>query len=322
MRKFTIAILVLATILMVAGCQKQSTPVEMKVAYLSGPTALTMLQMAKDKPSIGEEVTVTYEQIAAPNVMMGKLTANELDMAVIATNQAAMLFNKGTEYQILAPSVWGALYMVGMEELTDINSLKGEEIALIGKGLTPDIMLRHILKENDIDPEKDVTLTYLSGPKELLQSVIASRYSFAVLPEPLATTASIKKEGLKTVLDFQEQWQALTEKSSYPQASLVVNKAFAEENPELVATFLEKYQASIEWANENPEDLGKYAEELEIGLPAAVVQKAVGSSNLKFTKANDVKDEIKAYFEALYNIIPESIGGKLPDDSIYYNVQE
>ena len=322
MRKLLFTIVVLTVVLMFGGCQQQAEPVEMNVAYLPGPTALTMLQLAHDKPDFGENITVNYEMVPATNVMMGKLTAEELDLAVIATNQAAMLYNKGTEYQIAAPSVWGALYLVGSEDLADAKELAGKEIVLIGKGLAPDIMIRDLLTKNGLDPDKDVVLTYLSGPQELLQSVIAKRYNLAVLPEPLATTAMIKNTELKRVLDFQEEWQELTGKESYPQASLVVSKAFADEHPELVADFLEKYQASIEWANANPEELGAYAEELEIGLAAAVVKKSVAASNLKYSLASDVKDEIDAYFQALYEIIPESVGGKLPDENIYYNVEK
>lgn len=321
MRKLYLSVVLLIIVGMFSGCQDEAAPVEMNVAYLSGPTALTILQVAHDNPVVAENVTVNYEMIPATDVMMGKLTAGELDIAVIATNQAAMLYNKGIEYQIAAPSVWGVLYMLGTEEISNFQTLAGKEIALIGQGLTPDIMLRHLLTQNGLNPDEDVTLTYLSGPEELLQSMISGRYELAVIPEPLSTVAQIKNTNLKVVLDFQQEWQNLTGQSSYPMSSLVVRKAFADEHPEIVNSFLNLYSQSITWANDNPAALGSYAEEMEIGLTSAIVQKSLPACNLSYKTAAEAKEEIESFLQALNDIIPDAIGGNMPDEGFYYNGQ-
>jgi NitT/TauT family transport system substrate-binding protein len=317
--KRIVGVLLILLLLVIAGCQDEVSEIEINASYLSGPTALTMLQMAKEQPSLGENITVSYEMTPATDVMTGKITAGELDFAVIATSQAAMLYNLGIEYQIVAPSVWGVLFMIGSEELVNMDDLLGKEIALIGQAQTPDIMLRHLLVSNGIDPDEDVTLTYLSSPEELVQGFNSGRFTLGVVPQPLATVVQVNNQDLSVVLDFQEEWSNLTGNDSYPQSALIVKKDLVDNHPDVVKSFIAKYEESINWANANPEQLGEYAVELEVGLPAPIVQKALPNSNLRFANAIDVKNEIESYLEAIYNIMPDAIGGQLPDESFYYS---
>ena len=325
MRKTILIFLVIVVAVMgFAGCEKAVVPVEpieVNFGYLSGPIALSVLQMVNDNPNMGDQVTVNYEMITSPAIMTGKMTAGDVDIAILATSQAALLYNKGIDYQVAAPSIWGALYLMGTSELPSVADLAGQDIALIGQGLTPDIIVRHILKENGLNPDEDVNLVYLATPQELLQNVLAGKYQYAVLPEPLASTAQLKKADLQVLLDFQAEWAKTSGASSYPQSSLVVKKSFAEANPELLADILEAYRASIEWANNNVEILGQYAEELEIGIPAAVVVKSLAACNIRFELTSDVQTELTDYLQTIYEIMPEAICSVIPDDGFYYSGQ-
>lgn len=57
----------------------------------------------------------------------------------------------------------GALDVVSTEDIKDINDLKGKTIYTLGRGLTPDVVLRNLLKKNNLTDK--VTVEYASEHK-------------------------------------------------------------------------------------------------------------------------------------------------------------
>lgn len=56
--------------------------------------------------------------------------------------------------------------------------------------MTPDVLFRHLLRKNGLDPDRDLLLDY-SFPThiDLAQAVNAGQAELAVISEPLATLA-------------------------------------------------------------------------------------------------------------------------------------
>ena len=67
-----------------------------------------------------------------------------------------------------------------------------------------------------------------------------------------------------------------------------------------------------------PEQAGQLVADLGIAPSAAIAQKAIPQCNLVFLSGEDMKPAISGYYEVLYSIDPTAVGGKLPDDDIYY----
>ncbi len=291
--------------------------ISLRVAAPGGPTTISLVKMFAENPSLGENVEVTYESVKSPDLMAAKIISGEVDFAVIPTNLIANLYNKGVDYKLGASTVWGVLYIAGKDDITGWDDLKGKEITTIGRGLTPDILFRFLLEKNGLDPEKDVKINYLSGPQELAQAVISGQSKIAILPEPVLSTVQIKDTDIKILMDLQEEWELITEKSSYPQSSLFIKNEVVEKHPEVVDAFLREYEESIEWINNNPEEAGIYVEELNIGLTAKVVERSIQGSNLDYIKASDAKTAVEEFLKVLMDFSPDSIGGKLPDEGLY-----
>ena len=74
----------------------------------------------------------------------------------------------------------------------------------------------------------------------------------------------------------------------------------------------------MDWINENPAEAGAIAEELELGLAADIVEKSMPGNNIRHEYAADVKEELNRLFEIMYDFNPDTIGGKIPDDELYY----
>lgn len=292
--------------------------IDINVAAPSGAPTLSMIKMFKEEPSFGENVNINYESVKSPDLIASRIISGEIDIAVVPTNLAATLYNRGADYKLVSSNVWGVLYIVGNEEMDSWEALRGKEIYTMGRGLTPDIFFRYLLSSNGIDPETDVTLTYMGEATELASAFIAGKSSISVIPEPALSNVMIKKEDTKILFDLQEEWSKLNQgNSSYPQASLIIKNDIIENHPELVEKFLQEYENSINWLSGNADIAGEYSEELQTGLSKAAVLQGLDRSNIKYIDAKNAKKDIDTYLKVLFEYSPEVIGGKLPDEDFY-----
>ena len=65
---------------------------------------------------------------------------------------------------------------------------------MIGRGLTPDVVFRSLLKENGLEPDKDVSLNYVNGATELAQLFISGKSTVSIMPEPVLSKVLTKKK--------------------------------------------------------------------------------------------------------------------------------
>ena len=299
---------------------KEKEPLELSVAAPSGAPTLSLIKMFKEQPVLGENVKVSYESVKSPDLINARVMSGEVDIAVVPTNAAAILYNKEVPYKLAVSNVWGVLYRVTSDAgVTAWEDLKGKEVHTIGRGLTPDIVLRYLLSENGINPDKDITINYYNDGAELAANFIAGKSHIAVIPEPVLSNVLLKKKDAKMILDLQEEWaKATSMTSSYPQASLIIKDELLENHPEVVAAFLEAFEDSINWANNNPEEAGAYNEELKTGLTIETVVQGIERSRIQFVEAAKAQEAIETYLGILLKYAPDQVGGKLPDEGFYY----
>ncbi|QUH24795.1 ABC transporter substrate-binding protein [Serpentinicella alkaliphila] len=298
---------------------KELENLSLNVAAPTGAPNLSMIKMFKENPSFGDHIEINYETIKSPDLLASRIISGEIDIAVVPTNLAATLYNRGVDYKIAASSVWGVLYLVGNEEINGWDDLRGKEIHTMGRGLTPDVVLRYLLTSNGLDPEKDVTLTYVGEAAELASTFIAGKSAISVIPEPALSNVMMKKEGTNILFDLQEEWAKLNKiNSSYPQASLIIKSEIIEKDPEFVQNFLMEYENSIKWLHSNAPKAGEYSEELETGLSKGAVVNGLGRSNIEYRDIKSAKESIEKYLNVLFEYAPETIGGKLPDEGFYF----
>ncbi len=293
-----------------ASIEENKETMDVKIVMPYGTPTLSMVKMITENPSLGEHVTASYEKIQATDVLVSMLIKSEPDIAMVPTNLGATIYNKGIDYKFVASSVWGTLYIVSNEEIKSIEDLKGKKISALGRNLTPDVVLRYILSENGLDPDKDVEIEYFSGASETASNFIAGNSDLALIPQPVLTKVLMKRKDAKVVLNVQEEWNKISNSGSFPQASIIVKSAFYDAHKEIVEIFLKEYEASINWINDNPLEAGKYYEALNIGLKAKMLEKAIPHCNIKYVSASEAKESLKTYLDILYKYNPKLLGGK------------
>jgi len=250
--------------------------------------------------------------------MAEKIISGESDIAIVPTNLAAVLSKKGVDVKIAGSVVWGILYLITSEDINSWEDLKGREIFMLGRGLTPDVTFRYILKKNGIDPDTDVTFRYVESGMELAPAFIMGKSTISIMPEPMLTKVLSKKKDTKIFADIQDEWKKLSpSKKSYPQASLVVTGKLLNENPDYVKNFIAEFAESITWINENPAEAGAYTEKISNGLKAPILTKSIPRSSLKWESATSARSALDEYFGILEQFAPKTIGGVLPGDSLY-----
>ncbi len=290
-----------------------------KIAGLKGPTSIGLVKLLEDNENGKSVNKYEFTMAGAADELVPKLTKGELDMAAIPSNLAAVLYNKTNGgIKVLSINTLGVTYIVEKDAgVTSIADLKGKTIYATGKGSTPEYSLRHILSSNGIDPDKDVTLEWKTEPTEVV-ALLKTKGGVAMLPQPYVTVASSSVEGLKTAVNLNEEWNKLNNGSKLITGVLVARKEFCEQHPQLVESFLAEYESSIAYANSETAAASLLVEKRGIVAKAAIAEKAIPYCNVAYIDGADMKIALSGFYDVLYAIEPNSVGGKLPDDAFYY----
>ena len=317
MKKLLAILLTLALMLSFASCGY--TPADISVACMTGPTGVGMAKLWADSDANATANNYNFTVASAATDINAKFLKGEINIASVPTNVAATLYNKSEgKVRILAVNTYGVLSILEKgETIKSVSDLKGKTIYSTGKGQNPEFILKYILEKNNINPETDVTINFVSS-EDLVAKLISGEAEVAMAPEPAATTVLIKNQELKRVLSINDEWSKVSD-TQLMMGCVVALDSYVVTNKAAVEKFLEEYEASINYAKTNVDDVATYCETYKIAPSAAIAKKAIPTCNLCFVTGNDMKNNVNGYLNVLFNADPQSIGGKLPADDIYYN---
>lgn len=285
---------------------------------LKGPSGFAAAKMVSENYQPGFNVSVEYTLAASPLEAVTKMTSGEIDAAFLPVNTAAKLYTKGVGFKLAAVSGLGSLYLLSADpEVKDWNSLKGKTIYLTGKGATPDYLLRYLLIENGLDPDKDVSLNFTAAPPQIIQLIAAGKADTAFIPQPFAFMAEAKTDA-EIVLDPQTALMDIrgTERP-FPFTAFVISERLINERPEAAAAITAALGESISWVTSNPEEASVAIENIGI-MGAAIAKPAIPLCGVEFIPAMDSKSGVEDFLQMLLELDPVSVGGKLPDEGFYF----
>jgi NitT/TauT family transport system substrate-binding protein len=324
MKKIISLVLVISlAILVFTGCQQEAkTAVEavnIRVGGLKGPTSMGMVQLMESAQQGTAFNKYTFTIYGSADEVTPKLIQGELDIVAVPANLASVLYNntKGA-LKLLAVNTLGVIYLVEKgNTVTSFEDLRGKKIYATGKGSTPEYNLRYLLRENGIDPDKDVMLEWKSEPTEVVALLSETNDGIAMLPQPYVTVAQTKLKNLRIAIDLNKAWDDLDNGSLLITGVLVVRSAFAEQYPKQLEAFLDEYEISTKYANSNVSEAAQLVEKFGI-VNAAVAEKAIPYCNITYLEGSEMKTAMEGYLNVLFEQNPKSVGGALPEDSFYY----
>lgn len=294
-----------------------------RIAGLKGPTTMGLVNLIAQAEAGQTAQDYAFTMYGAADEIVPLLVKGEMDAAAIPANLAATLYQKtGGALEVACINTLGVLYVVELgNNIQSVEDLKGATIVTTGKGTTPEYVLRYVLSQNGIDPDKDVTIEYLSEATEVAARLTTpttdSGTIVAMLPQPFVTSVVAQsKGGVRVALDMNEEWQKVAG-SRLVTGVTVVRKEFAEANPDVMAQLMTDYAASVESVTADLSGTAALCEQYGVVAKAALAEKALPSCNIVFETGDEMKTDLTAYLQVLYDADPASVGGALPGEDFY-----
>lgn len=295
-------------------------------AVLKGPSGVGAAKLISDSEQGKTENDYAVTIAAANDEVVAGLTSGSIDIAAVASNVAANLYNKTDGgIQALAVSGLGVLYILeNGESVQSMADLKGQTLYATGQGANPEFVLNYLLSENGVEPDQ-VDIQWKAAD-EITALMATGEAKLCMLPVPAATGVMLKNADVREALDLSAEWDALDNGSRLTMTTIVARTAFIQEHPEAVENFLREYGASVAFmtdpgsmalsTNENPAQLvAGYGITPNAQIAAAAIPKC---SLVCIVGADEIRAAIQGYYEVLWQADPQSIGGGMPDDGFYY----
>lgn len=316
MKKFVLVLLSILSMFVLVSCSNKQKEYTVKVRMPLGAPTLGMVKMIHDIDKLAD-YTIEYDVVNGADLLVSAFTTKSHDFIIAPTNVGAKLYLKSSDYLYAATLTMGNLYLISSEEVT-LDSLEGETIQAIGGGSTPEIILRKVIGERNINIEFVDASVINSG-------FIAGTYKHVLIAEPALSMVKTKKS-ITTIIDLQLEYKEITGIDHYPQAALFVNKEFANKHREFVKNFIDEVKSSVEFVNNEQDIASEYYEEiateLNQNMPQTVIKNSIPGSNIRFVSAKDSKTLINTFFNIVLEFNRELIGNQLPDESFYWSDEE
>ena len=291
-------------------------PAEVNLYVLSGPTGIGAMNLWAAADAGETQNTYHITMPGANDEVVAAISNGDADIAAVATNLAATLYNKTNGgVTVLAVNTLGVLSLLGSgQEIASIADLAGKTIYAPGQGANPEYILRYVLSGNGLDPDKDVTIRFVGEGSELL--TVWQTDPEAVI---MATSILMQNENTRTLFNMTDEWDKVSGgDSTLMMGCVIVRNAFLQENPGAVELFLQEYAASIEKAQSDVEGTAALCEQYGLIPKAALAQKAIPSCGLTFVTGAEMKSALSGYLQVMFDADPKSVGGAMPGDDFYY----
>ena len=284
----------------VAAAEEAAEAVTVRLAALTGPTAMGMAKIFSDADAGTAANSYEYALYGAADELTPQLLQGGVDIAAVPLNLASVLYNKTSGgVKLCAVGVLGVLYITEFngETVQSLADLKGKTVYATGKGSTPEF-LRYLLAENGLDLDTDVTVEWKSEPSEVVALLKAENGGIAMLPQPYVTAAAAQLgEGFRAAVSLSEAWDALDNGSRCVTAGVVVRTEFAEAHPEAVEAFLAEMAESVK---------------------APIAAKAIPNCNLVCLTGEEMISAATGTLETLFALNPSAVGGALPGEDFWF----
>ncbi|MGO0862191.1 ABC transporter substrate-binding protein, partial [Clostridioides difficile] len=215
--------------------------------------AVAVAKLANENPAIKDGYETMYSIEKTPEAISTRVMKKDVDIAIVPSNMAAIAYNKTSSYNIVGTVGMGSLYLVSTDDIKDYSDLIGKEVGCTGKGLTPDITIRSLLSQKDINPA-DINFNYVNSASELVPLLATGKITTGIVPEPALSALMSKNPNIKIIKSLNDSWKEVSgSKDGYPQSTLIIKSDFLRDNKEFVDSFLGQLSNSVDWANKNPE---------------------------------------------------------------------
>jgi NitT/TauT family transport system substrate-binding protein len=273
-----------------------------RAAFLTFNSGGSLPWVAKGAGSFdkyGLDVSLTY--IAPATLNQTLLAGKDLDVGYGSAANLVTLDAQGGDLVILGASIQGGLFtIVGGKGIAKIQDLKGKAAAMTTVGSTTDLVLRQVLQENGLTPNKDVNVIASGSETSTMVAALQSgQIAAGVFSEPY--TSIVLSQGGTVLYD-----QAAAGAKAV-QIPITVKKSFIAGHRDMLKRFLMANMDAIHFMKKNPAQAAEYTMQYVKLEDRAVLQRAL-ESILKITE-DDLSvpmDDLAQSIKIAAGTIPEA----------------
>lgn len=196
-----------------------------------------------------EGIDIDLVLTSGANNVMAAVLSGDAEIGLSGAEATIYIYNKGEKDYIKTFSQLtnkDGSFLISRKEIKDfkISDLKGKYVIGGRKGGMPEMTLEYILKENNIDIEKDLTIDTSIDFASMSGAFIGGTGDFVALFEPLATQVVNEGYGYKVA-----QLGTLT--SKVPYTAYNAKTSYINKNKDLIERFNRAIQKGLDFVNEN-----------------------------------------------------------------------
>ena len=187
---------------------------------------------------------------------MTAVLSGQADIGFMGSESSIYTYNEGAKDYVVnfaQLTQRAGNFLVSREPIEDFSweELKVKTVLGGRKGGMPEMVFEYILKQNDIDPEKDVMINQNIDFGSTAAAFSGGQGDFTVEFEPGATTLEAAGKGYVVA--------SLGKESGYvPYTAFSAKKSYLEEHPDLIQSFTDALQKGMDYVNTHtPEEIAK-----------------------------------------------------------------
>lgn len=205
-----------------------------RVGYPS-PSASFYPLFATKEAGLFEKYGLEVEMIYVQGVQLVQVhVAGQLDLATISGVVFLQASVEGADLILVASSIDTQLMKImAHPSISGPADLKGKTIAITRFGSLTDLLVRPVLTNWGLDPNKDVKLVQIGRMPDIATAIALRKVDGGVLSFP--TSLHAEKMGLKTLLDLAESGMDI------PATTVAVSRKYSKSHRDLVLRFLKAY---------------------------------------------------------------------------------
>ena len=235
--KRTIFGLVLSLHVLAGSVSAQNTKI--KVAYPTTVGSMAVLWVAKEAKLFekhGLEVELIY--VAGSSRVVQAMLAKDIPISEIAIPAVIQANLAGADLVMLAgPNHKPGQKIMVRPEIKRREDLKGKKIGITRFGTSDDFLLRYVLGQWNLQPDRDVALIQMGGSPEILAGLASRGVDGGMLSSPLHLQAA--KFGYSLLADLS------TIGVDYQGAGVVTSRSYMREAPDTVRRYLRAYVEAL-----------------------------------------------------------------------------
>jgi NitT/TauT family transport system substrate-binding protein len=218
---------------------------EVKIGYTSTSTSVFPIEFARRKGFFREEELNIVMIVMRTNVIMNALLTRGIDYGTPTTS---IIRGAASDLPVKAVAVLTGrpdYFLAVKKEFKSLRDLKGKRIAIGTFGAAADIALRAVVRQEGLDPDRDVIRLQMGGGDSRFAALVGGTVDATILNFPFNLQA--EKLGFNVLL-----W--LGERLEMPLSGVGVRDETIQKNPGQVFGLVRAIYRAVVFAKANPEE--------------------------------------------------------------------